>query len=133
MAKKEEWLQLLGWNKDNLEDLRFVGYDYIKQGHYSIALNFFGALAKLPTTPEVYDIQTLGALYLELGNHRDALHFLEKALGLDPMDETTLLNRAKTLFMLGYTQQGLTQVGRLTHSDDATIRGQALALSQSYA
>ncbi|MBS0652032.1 MAG: type III secretion chaperone, partial [Verrucomicrobia bacterium] len=29
-----EWLSILGWGGDELEDLRFVGYSYIKQGKY---------------------------------------------------------------------------------------------------
>ena len=54
-----DWLSILGWNKDELEDLRFVGYSYIKQGKYDIAITFFEALTIL--SPEsVYDLQTLG-------------------------------------------------------------------------
>lgn len=129
----QDWLTFLGWDDSQLEDLRFVGYEYIRQGHYKIALNFFEALAKLPERPEIYDVQTLGALYLELGDYTAALGMLEKALGLDPMDENTLLNRAKTLFMLGYTKQGLMQVTKLTQAQDPKVSGQAKALAETYA
>ncbi len=53
-----DWLSILGWGKEELEDLRFVGYSYVKQGKYDIATTFFEALCILD--PEsVYDVQTL--------------------------------------------------------------------------
>ena len=131
MAKKN-WLELLNWNEENLNDLRFVGYSYIKQGHYAIALKFFENLVKVPSNPNVYDVQTLGALYLELSNNVAALHFLEKALGLEPNHEPTLLNRAKALFVLGYKRQGLSQLDLLKESENDKVRNQALAMSMSY-
>ena len=41
------WLETLGWGEDELDDLRFVGYSYIKQGKYDTALTFFEALIVL--------------------------------------------------------------------------------------
>lgn len=131
MAKKN-WLDIVEWDESTLEDLRFVGYTYIKQGHYSIALKFFENLVKVPRNPDVYDVQTLGALYLELNNNVSALHFLEKALGLDPSHEPTLINRAKALFVLGYRRQGLSQLEPLKASKDEKVRNQALAMSMGY-
>lgn len=131
MAKKN-WLEIVEWNENTLEDLRFVGYTYIKQGHYAIALKFFENLVKVPAHPDVYDVQTLGALYLELNNNVSALHFLEKAIGLDPSHEPTLINRAKALFVLGYRRQGLSQLDPLKTSKDENVRNQALAMSMSY-
>ena len=41
------WRDKLGWDEDQLEDLRFAGYAYLRQGKYDIALAFFEALTVL--------------------------------------------------------------------------------------
>lgn len=126
-----DWLSILGWNKEELEDLRFVGYSYIKQGQYDTAITFFEALTIL--SPEsVYDLQTLGALYLQKGNNLMALNYIEKAIKLDPTHLPTLLNRTKALFALGYKRQGLSQARALETSAEAQIAGQAQALIMAY-
>ncbi len=126
-----DWLSILGWNTDELEDLRFVGYSYIKQGKYDIAITFFEALVIL--APEsVYDLQTLGALYLQKGNNLMALNYIEKALKLDPTHFPTLLNRAKALFALGYKRQALAQAQSLETCPQEQIAGQAQALVLAY-
>jgi tetratricopeptide (TPR) repeat protein len=125
------WLEILGWNEEELEDLRFVGYSYLKQGKYDIASTFFEALVVLaPSSP--YDLQTLGALYLQLGNHTLALNIIEKALKVAPDHAPTLLNRAKALFALGYKRQALAQAKILQSNADPQISGQAVALISSY-
>src|ERR1700733_1198760 len=126
-----DWLSILGWNKDELEDLRFVGYSYIKQGNYDIAITFFEALVIL--APEsVYDLQTLGALYLQRGNNLMALNYIEKAIKLDPTHAPTLLNRTKVLFALGYKKQALAQAHLLEKNPEAQIASQAQALILAY-
>lgn len=126
-----DWLSVLGWGKDELEDLRFVGYSYVKQGKYDIAMTFFEALCILD--PEsVYDIQTLGALYLQKGNNLMALNYVEKALKLDPTHYPTLLNRTKALFALGYKKQALAQARTLEKCPNEQIVGQAQALIMAY-
>ncbi len=125
------WLDLLGWDNDDLRDLRFVGYSYIKQGHFETALKFFEALVIL--APEsAYDIQTLGAIYLEMGNNMEALKAIDKALLLDKDHEDTLLNRAKALFVLGYNAQGITLAKHLLKKDTPHIRDNADALLLAY-
>jgi len=124
---KVDWLSILGWGKDELEDLRFVGYSYIKQGQYDIATNFFEALCILDPD-SLYDIQTLGALYLQKGNNLMALNYIEKALKLDPTHYPTLLNRTKALFALGYKKQALAQAQVLEKCPNEQIVGQAQAL-----
>ena len=125
------WLDLLGWDNDDLRDLRFVGYSYIKQGHFETALKFFEALVIL--APEsAYDIQTLGAIYLEMGNNMEALKAIDKALMLDKDHEDTLLNRAKALFVLGYNAQGITLAKHLLKKDTPHIRDNADALLLAY-
>jgi tetratricopeptide (TPR) repeat protein len=121
------WLEILGWKFEELEDIRFVGYAYIKQGRYDIAISFFEALVVLSKN-DAYDLQTLGALYLEQGNPSAALNYLEKAVKTDPKHGPTLLNRAKALFSLGYKKQGLLQAKALETHPNLEISGPASAL-----
>ena len=124
------WLEILGWGSDQLEDLRFVGFSYIKQGQYDIALRFFEALDVL--AENTYDQQTLGALYLQKGENLLALNTIEKALKLDPTHVPTLLNRAKAMLALGYKRQGITAAQSLAQNPDPSIANQASALILAY-
>ena len=126
-----DWMSILGWNKEELEDLRFVGFSYIKQGKYDVATTFFEALVIL-APDSVYDLQTLGALYLQKGNNLMALNYIEKSLKLDPAHLPTLLNRTKALFALGYKKQGLAQAHALEKCSQELIAGQAQALILAY-
>ena len=126
-----EWLSILGWSEEELEDLRFVGYSYIKQGKYDIATTFFEALVLL-RPDSLYDLQTLGGLYLQMGNNLMALNYIEKALKIDPTHLATLLNRTKTLFSLGYKRQALMQARMLERCSHSQIAGQAQALILAY-
>ena len=125
------WADLLGWSQTEIEDIRFAGYSYIKQGHYQAALKFFEALVVLSEN-HAYDLQTLGALYLQIGNNLSALNYLERALKVDPSHEPTLLNRAKVLFLLGYKKQALAQITDLLGSSNGYIANQARALNLAY-
>ncbi|MEI8328551.1 MAG: type III secretion chaperone [Chlamydiia bacterium] len=126
-----QWLDILGWQTEELEDLRFVAYSYIKQGLYDIAITFFEALTILAPN-EAYDFQTLGALYLQKGNNLMALNYLEKALKVNGTHEPTQLNRTKALLALGYKKQGLLQARLLEKSKQTTIASQAMALVMAY-
>src|SRR5205085_12282525 len=112
------------WGPEELDDLRFVAYSYIKQGVYDVALTFFNALAVL-TPQTVYDLQTLGALYLQIGENLKALDHLDRALKLEPNHLPTQLNRAKALLALGHKQQALIQAAFLERQADPEIRKQA--------
>lgn len=125
------WLEILGWGNEEVNDLRVVAYSYIKQGIYDVALTFFDALNVL-TPPIPYDLQTLGALHLQLGNGLKALDFLDRALRVEPTHLLTQLNRAKALFMLGYRKQGLAQAEALVKCPDVEISSQASALVLAY-
>ncbi len=125
------WVDLLGWSEDEISDLRFVGYSYLRQGHYTTALKFFEALVVL-CPKSVYDIQIVGALHLEMGDNLRALNSFDQALKLDPTHGPTLLNRAKALLVLGYQKQGLTQAAALENHEDPKIKGQAGALILAY-
>ena len=125
------WIELLGWNEEQIKDIRFAGYSFVKQGQYEYALKFFEVLAILPEE-NVYDLQTLGGIYLQLGNNLSALNYLEKALAIEPQHEPTLLNRTKALFLLGYKRQGFAQASKLERSSDSYIADQARALTLAY-
>ena len=125
------WKEVLGWKNEELDDLRFVAYSYIKQGIYDVALTFFDAISVLGAAT-AYDLQTLGALHLQLGNGLKALDYLDRALKTEPSHFQTQLNRAKALFMLGYKRQGLIQAMQLEKSSDPDIASAASALILSY-
>nr|NGX59601.1 hypothetical protein [Chlamydiota bacterium] len=107
------WLEVLDWGENELEDLRFVGFSYLKQGKYDIALTFFEALVVL-TLGNPYDLQTLGAIHLQQNNNLQALNYIERALKIDPDHLPTKLNRAKALLALGYKRQGIRQAEELS-------------------
>lgn len=121
------WTEVLGWGAEEIGDLRYVAYTYIRQGIYDVALTFFDALAIL-TDPIAYDLQTVGALHLQLGNGLKALDYLDRALKMEPGHLPSLLNRAKALFMLGYKRQAFLQVAELEKCSDPQIASQAAAL-----
>lgn len=126
-----EWMSVLGWGQEEIEDLRFVGYAYIRQGKYDIAITFFEALAIL-SPDSAYDLQTLGALYLQTNNNLMALSYLEKALKIDPNHLPTLLNRAKALFDLGYRKQAIEQAQMIERCPQPEIAEQAQALLMAH-
>jgi tetratricopeptide (TPR) repeat protein len=126
-----DWKKNLSLSDDQVEDLRFLGYSYLKQGHYETAKTFFEALVIL--NPEsAYDFQTLGALCLQLGDNLSALDNLEKALKIEHDHAPTQLNRAKTLLLLGYKDQGRLQLEALRKHPHSNIANAAEALILSY-
>jgi len=122
-----DWLTKLGWTEEQIEDLRYTGYAYLRQGKYDIAITFFEALAVLD--PEsAYDVQTLGALYLQKGKAAIALKWFDRALKLDTNHSPTLLNVCKALFMLEKKEEGLKLAAILKNESDPTISNVATAL-----
>lgn len=125
------WCESLGWNEEQIEELRFMGYAYIRQGKYDIAISFFEALTAVD--PEsVYDAQTLGALYLQLGQPNKALAVFDKALKMEADHAPTLLNLAKAFFMLGKKQEGLKLANILKDESNINISNSAKALILAY-
>ncbi|HEX2579530.1 MAG TPA: type III secretion chaperone [Rhabdochlamydiaceae bacterium] len=126
-----KWSEIVGWDAEALEDLRYLGFAYLKQGKFDIAQSFFEALVTFNQN-DAYDLQTLGGLYLETGHNLQALSTIEQALKIEPGHPMTLLNRAKALFALGYRRQAIAQAKTLVGHSDATIANQASALLLSY-
>lgn len=126
MATNIDWLDILDWNEDHLNDLRFIGYYYIKQGHYDTAIKYFEALCLLASS--TYDLQTMGALYLQKGNYVKALNYIEQSLKKNSEHLPTKMNRVKALFALGYKNQAIEQAKELLKCDNIEIASQASAL-----
>jgi tetratricopeptide (TPR) repeat protein len=125
------WLEILQWSDDHLCELRGLGYGFLKEGRYDRALVCFETLTLL-CPDESYDWQTLGALSLENGQYASALEALERALELDPLHLPTLLNKAKTLLIVGQTDEGLALARSLERAADPRIAGPASALVLGY-
>lgn len=127
-----KWMEKLGWTQEHIEDLRYTGYSYVKQGKYDIALAFFEALSVIDPT-SVYDAQTLGAIYLQLNRLNDALKCFDRALKLESTDKApTLLNLAKTFFAMGKKEEGMKIVQNLKNEKNKTIANVAKALILAY-
>jgi len=128
---KVNWRELLGWNKEQLEELRFSGFTFLREGKYEKALLFFKTLVLLD--PEsAYDAQTLGALYLQMGDGERALEALNASLEIEPDHEPTLLNKVKTLLLLQRREEAFSIARQLQKSADLTISGDASALILAY-
>ena len=134
---KVDWVKKLGWDFNHLEDIIFVGYHYIRQGRYQIAQAFFEGLVAMnadqPLAQQLaYDYETLGALYLQLGDYARSLRYLERAHRMQPENGRVLLNKVKALVALKRVMEGLALAHALTNSKDPILRdrAQAIILSQ---
>ena len=128
---KINWIDKLGWTQEHIEDLRYTGYAYIRQGKYDIALSFFEALAVLDPN-SVYDAQTLGAIYIQINEPAKAMIYLDKALKLETDHAPTLINLAKALFMLGKKDEALKLSHLLKNEKNPLISNVAKALILAY-
>lgn len=126
-----DWCDILGWTEEQLQDLRATGYSYVVQGLYARAAVFFEALVAI-NPKSTYDIQTLGAIYLQTGQIDLALSHLEKALDLQPTHLSTLLNKTKALLISGKLAEGLALAQSLTRAPNSHVRNLAEALIMAY-
>ncbi len=125
------WLERLKWGDEEIDDLRFTGFSYIRQGKYDIALAFFEALTAL-NPDNSYDTQTLGALYLQLNLPEKALKMFDKALKSEGDHSPTLLNMSKALLMLGRKEEALRLANVLQNEQAIGISNTAKALLLAY-
>lgn len=126
-----QWREKLNWTEDQMDDLRFAGFAYIRQGHYDVAIDFFAALVIIG--PEnAYDLQTLGALYLQLGEPEKAVKYLENSLKYEADHTPTLLNMTKALFMLERRHEALKLAEILKNEPNREVANTAKALILAY-
>ncbi len=124
---KVDWSSILKWDDEQLDAMRLTGYAYIRQGKYDIAHDLFQALVIIDNQ-NAYDLQTLGALHLEMDEASSALEILEQALKQEPEHLPTQLNYAKALFMLGRNEEGVQAAQKLKSIRDFRIGSTARAL-----
>ncbi|MDP1880241.1 MAG: tetratricopeptide repeat protein [Parachlamydiaceae bacterium] len=128
---KINWLDTLGWGEDHTEELRYAGYSYLRQGKYDIALSFFKALI-LFKPENAYDLQTLGAIYIQLNRPAEAMKYFDRALQLEGNHAPTLLNVSKAFFMLNKKDEGLKLAHILKNEKDKYIANVAKALIMAH-
>lgn len=121
----------MGWNDQQLDELRLSGFSFLREGKYDKALLFFQTLV-IVDPKSSYDSQTLGALYLQMGEKEKALKSLNQALQLQPSHEPTLLNKAKTLLLLDRKEEAFIIARNLLTSQDPSISGDASAIIAAY-
>lgn len=129
--KNIDWCEILGWSEEQLEDIRFLGYAYVRQGKYELAQSFFEALVAV-APGSAYDVQTLGAIYLQKGESAKALFYLDQALKLEDNHVPTLMNRCKALLVIGHLEEGLKIAKKLKKNKDLSIADVASALILAY-
>jgi tetratricopeptide (TPR) repeat protein len=128
---RKNWLKELNWTHLHTDELRHAAYSYIRQGKYDIALPFFEALVVLePENP--YDLQTLGAIYVQINLPKKAIACLNRALQFDAEHGPTLLNLTKALFMAGQIDEGKRLAKILLNDKDPVIANNASALLMCY-
>jgi predicted Zn-dependent protease len=126
-----KWNQILGWSPDLIHALRCDGYSFFKEGKYEQARLYFEALATLQPG-ELYDLRTLGSIYLYLGEAQKALTALNHALYEQTNHYPTLLNRTKALLLLGRRAEGLQAAENLKRCPIKEIADDASALIIAY-
>jgi tetratricopeptide (TPR) repeat protein len=124
---KDEMKNILGWQQNDLSNLQFVAYNYIKQGKYDVAQTILEALEVLDPT-DSYTLQTLGAVYIENKNPYGALNVLEKALQLDPLHELSQFNRIQALISLGLKKQALIDCEKMVNAKNPMLKAKAEAI-----
>lgn len=125
------WKDVLEWDQGQVDEVRQLGYAYIKQGHYELALSLFEGLIGLEQIA-LADAHLLGALYLEMGNYTEATRWLNRALEYEPSHLLTLLNKAKALLVAGHLDEGLALARTLSTGEETEIANTAEALLLAY-
>lgn len=126
------WLDVLDWDDEYLENLRHTGFLFIRQGQYEVAKDYFHTLSIIDPN-NVYDLQTLGAIYLQEDNASLALAYLEKAKTLDPSSFTTRLNHIKAMLMMNYEEEAKALIQTFVKEcPDPFLVSDAEALAMAY-
>lgn len=126
------WLEIMGWDEGYLDQLRSTAFLYIRQGKYDIAKDYFHMLTVIDPE-QSFDLQTLGAIYLQEDNPSLALGYLQKAKSLDPGNWTISLNYIKAMLSMGYQQESINLIEEfLRGCKDPFLRSDAEALKMAY-
>jgi tetratricopeptide (TPR) repeat protein len=81
---------------------------------------------------KAYDYQTLGAIYLQLGDTERALRYLERGLKIDPEHLQTRINRVKALFFLERYNEAMESAKELELVPDREIADMSMALQMAF-
>ncbi len=128
---KIDWKKEMEWGDEQVQELRIIGFAYIRQGKYDIALPFFEALHVLDPD-SCYDAQTLGALYVQTNQPAKAVKILDQALKMEADHASTLINLTKALLMMGKKEEGIKLASLLARERDPQIANTAKALLLAY-
>lgn len=131
MAPAVDWMEMLGWTKDQVQEVRHAGFQFFQDGRFETARIFFEGLAALETD-SAYDAQLLSAIYLELDDNEKALLWADRALAKEAGHLPTMLNRAKALLMLQRRGEALPLLEKLAKSADTDLGKDAEALLLAY-
>ncbi|MFA6914804.1 MAG: tetratricopeptide repeat protein [Parachlamydiales bacterium] len=126
------WREKLNWSDENIDELRLAGYAYLRQGKYEMAVSFFEALS-IVDPESSYDVQTLGALYVQINQPLKALKCFDKALKLEADHAPTLLNLTKALLMIGKKDEAIRLARILSREPNSKIANTAQALILAWA
>lgn len=126
-----DWQEVLGWGPDQINDMKFFAFSYLKQGKYDIALKIFLGI-KVLAPNDNYVIKTLGSLYLVLNQAETALTYLEKAFKEEPKNSKIHLNIVQAMLDLGRNKEALEEAKKLSSTKDKAIAGKAKALIMAW-
>lgn len=122
-----DWKEIMGWSEAHMREARSIGYLYYKQGAFDIAAKCFEALITI-NPHALYELQTLGAIYVEINRPKEALEMLDRALEIQPGHDPTLFHRCKALLLLGDKTGALEIAHLLENSSDVLIAQSARSL-----
>jgi Tfp pilus assembly protein PilF len=125
------WHEILGWKAEQIAEVRQLAYSYARQGVYEVCRDLLHMVQVL-APDEPYEAQLLGAVYLEEGDLKQATHWLQEALRLDPSHLPTRLNWCKVQLQTGALVDGLLAAERLRRESDPVIAADAEALMMAY-
>jgi predicted Zn-dependent protease len=126
------WDEVLGWGPGQIQEVRTLAYSYARQGLYSMARELLH-MNQILVPNDPYEAQLLGAIYLEEGQLKKAVRWLERAVELDPRHEPSRLNQAKALFETGKAEQATALAQSHQLSQDPRVANNATALLLAYA
>jgi tetratricopeptide (TPR) repeat protein len=125
------WREVIGWSQDEIDELRAIGYSYLRQGQYKVAQTFFEALVVLDPA-NLFDLKTLGGLRDIAGDAPGAIDTFTQVLQHAPQDTFALLGLAKAELSAGKQTQAIERLRTLSTSSQKRIALDAQALILAY-